>query len=312
MTLYGWFQGTGPSGYGYNSTAEEVTEDLDLSGETILVTGANSGLGRETARVLTLRGAAVLAAARTSEKAERTCEELPGPAEPVVCELSEPDSVRSCVDEVQEYGEPLDAIVANAGIMALAELEQKYGYEMQFLTNHIGHFILVTGLIDALADDGRVVMLSSAAHERTPEGGIDFDNLSGDRGYDPWEFYGQSKLANLLVAKELARRFEEDSSHDRVANAVHPGVIDTNLARNIQPLFKWIFRGISVLAQPVAMKSVAQGAATQTWAAVHPDAGDYNGEYFSHCNVAEPSRHARDPELAERLWEETEQMVEAL
>jgi len=312
MTLYGWFKGTGPSGFGYNSTAEEVTEKLELSGETILVTGANSGLGRETARVLTLRGATVLAAARTSEKAERTCDDLPGSAEPVVCELSEPDSVRSCVEKVQKSEDPLDGIVANAGIMALAELEQKYGFEMQFLTNHIGHFILVTGLVDELADDGRVVMLSSAAHDNTPAGGIDFDNLSGDEGYDPWEFYGQSKLANLLVAKELARQFDEDDSHDRVANAVHPGVIDTNLARNIRPIAKTVFRAVSVFAQPIAIKSVEQGAATQTWAAVHPDAGDFNGEYFSHCNIAEPSEHARDRQLAERLWEETEEVVNEL
>jgi len=312
MTLYGWFKGTGPSGFGYDSTAEEVTEGLDLTGRTVLITGANSGLGRETARVLTRRGATVLAAARTSEKAERTCEELPGEAEPVVCELSEPDSVRSCVESVGDRDAPLDAVVANAGIMALAELEQKYGYELQFLTNHIGHFILVTGLVDQLAEDGRVVVLSSSAHQNTPEGGIDFDNLSGEQGYDPWEFYGQSKLANLLVVKQLAGRFEEQSAHERTANAVHPGVIDTNLARHISPALKAIYGAATAVLDPVAMKSVESGAATQTWAAVHPGAADYNGEYFADCNVAEPSEHGRNAELAERLWNETEAIVDEL
>lgn len=312
MPLYGWFKGTGPSGYGHNSTAEEVVEGLDLSDQTILVTGANSGIGKEQARVVSDRGATVYAVARSQQKAEGACEEFSGDAEPFVCDLSEPDEVRDCVDEVRETldetDDELDAVVANAGIMALPELNQKYGLELQFLTNHVGHFLLVTGLVDELADDGRVVMLSSEGHRNTPDGGIDFDNLSGENGYDDWSFYGQSKLANLLFAKELARRFAEDDDHDRIANAVHPGVINTNLARHLNAFL----RGIMEVVEPLFLKSIGQGAATQTWAAVHPDAATLNGEYLADCNVEEPSDYGRDSELAERLWEETEEIVDEL
>jgi WW domain-containing oxidoreductase len=306
MSLYGWLQGTGPSGFGYNSTAEEVTEGLDLAGRTIAITGFNSGLGYETARILAERGATVFGMARSEEKSERTCRQLPGDTVPFVCDLSEPDSVRSCIEDLRKQDESLDALVANAGIMALPELNQKYGYELQFWVNHVGHFMLATNLVDELTDDGRAVILSSRAHERAPEGGIEFDNLSGERDYDAWTAYGQSKLANLLFVKELARRFEADDTHDKTAVAVHPGVINTNLTRYMNPLF----RGVAALFEPLAMKSTEQGAATQTWAAVHPDAADLNGEYLVDCNVADPEDVADDRQLAERLWEETERIVE--
>lgn len=305
MSLYAMLKGTGPSGFGYGSTAEDVTEGLDLTGQRILVTGFNSGIGKETARVLSKRGATVFGAARTRQKAERACAELPGEGVPLVCELSEPDSVRGCVDDVKEHGEPIDAIICNAGIMALPELEQKYGYELQFLTNHIGHFILVTGLLDQLSDDARVVMLSSAAHERAPKEGIQFDNLSGERGYSPWTAYGQSKLANLLFARELARRFEGSG---KVANAVHPGVIDTNLTRHMNKVVQVAWSALG----PLFLKTTAQGAATQTYVAVHPDAAQYNGEYFADCNVSESSAKGRDMQLAARLWEESERIVDEL
>ncbi len=305
MSLYAMFKSAGPSGFGYGSTAEDVTEGLDLSGQRILVTGFNSGIGAETARVLAMRGATVYGAARTQEKAERACAELPGEGVPLVCELSEPDSVRGCVDAVKGRGEPLDAIICNAGIMALPNLETKYGYELQFLTNHIGHFILVTGLLDQLTDDGRVVMLSSEAHKRAPKVGVDFDNLGGQKSYSPWAAYGRSKLANLLVARELARRFGDSG---KVANAVHPGVIDTNLTRHMNPLAGLVWAAMG----PIFLKSIAQGAATQTYVAVHPQAATHKGEYWSDCNVAQSSRKGRDMDLAARLWEESERIVDEL
>jgi WW domain-containing oxidoreductase len=305
MSLVGWFKGTGPSGFGYTSTAEEVTDGLDLDGETILITGCNSGLGKEAARVLAMRGATVFGAARTREKAQRACESFDGDARPVVCELSDPDSVNGCVDAVAGNDVTLDAIICNAGIMALPEAEQVMGFEKQFFVNHIGHSILVFGLLEHLADDGRVVMLSSEAHRRTPEGGIAFDNLSGEKSYDPWKFYGQSKLANLLFANKLAEQFEQAPT-SRVANAVHPGVIGTDLARHMNPFLK----GLMSVAGPLFLKSIPQGAATETYAAVHPDAAEINGEYLSHSNVAEPSDHGKDDELRDKLWRETEQIVE--
>ncbi|MFB6350278.1 MAG: SDR family oxidoreductase [Bradymonadaceae bacterium] len=303
--LIGWIKGTGPNGFGWASTAEEVTEGLDLSDKRMLITGCNSGIGKETMRVLAMRGATVFGAARTQQKAERTCESVEGDTRPVVCELSEPDSVRSCADEVASSEGSLDAIICNAGIMALPDLEQVHGYEKQFFVNHIGHFILVTELLEQLADDGRVVMLTSDAHNRAPEAGIEFDNLSGEDHYSDWTAYGQSKLANLLFARELGRRFEEDET-DRTANAVHPGVINTNLARHLHPFLQ----GVMKVIEPVAFKSPEQGAATQTYVAAHPDAADHNGEYFADCNPEKSSEAGRDRELAERLWKESERIVD--
>ena len=208
MSVYAFFKPKGPSGFGYGSTAEEVTAGLSLAGKTVLITGCNSGLGLEAMRVLAGRGAHVIGAARTLDKANAAAATVSGKAEGVACELADPASVRACVAAVKAKGVALDAIIANAGIMALPRLNQAFGYELQFFTNHIGHFILVTGLLDQLANDGRVVMLSSAAHMMAPKEGIQFDNLSGEKSYSPWAAYGQSKLANLLFAKQLARRFE--------------------------------------------------------------------------------------------------------
>ena len=207
MSLLQHIMPNGASGFGYGSTAEEVTAGLSLAGKTILLTGCNSGLGLETLRVLSLRGARVVGTARTVDKARAACADAGGAAVPLACELSEPASVRACVAAVIQQGIKLDAIICNAGIMALPRLEKGHGFEMQFFTNHIGHFILVTGLLQQLTENGRVVMLSSAAHAMAPRAGIEFDNLSGEKSYSAWGAYGQSKLANILFACELARRF---------------------------------------------------------------------------------------------------------
>ena len=146
MSIYGWFASKGKTGFGYNSTAEEVTEGVSLDGKTMLVTGCNSGLGLEAMRVLAMRGARVVGTARTVEKAKEACDGVKGETIPLACELSDPASVRACVAEVKKRELKLDAIICNAGIMALPKLEKAHGYELQFFTNHIGHFILVTGL----------------------------------------------------------------------------------------------------------------------------------------------------------------------
>jgi NAD(P)-dependent dehydrogenase (short-subunit alcohol dehydrogenase family) len=302
MSIVAWLKGKGDSGFGYGSTAEEVTDGLDLSGKNFLLTGCNSGIGLETMRVLAKRGARVFAGARTEQKARDAAAAFDGDLVPVACELSEPKSVRACVEAMSKH--TLDGIVCNAGIMALPNLERAFGYEMQFFTNHIGHFLLVTGLLDRLAPEGRVVMLSSSAHNAAPLGGIQFDNLTGKRGYSPWEAYGQSKLANLLFAKELAKRLR---STGQTANAVHPGVINTNLGRSMPG----IARAALAIAAPLALKSIPQGAATQCYVATHPDM-KVSGEYFADCNVAPSSAVSRDPALAARLWEESEKIVAQL
>lgn len=302
MSILGIVKGRGKSGFGYGSTAEEVTAGLDLSGRTILITGCNSGLGQEAMRVLCARGARVMGAARSIEKATAACAQIAGEALPIACDLSEPASVRAAVARVRQMGFPLDAIIANAGIMAPPKLQRKHGYELQFLTNHIGHHLLITGLLDRLADTGRVVMLSSGLHTKAPAAGIEFDNLSGEKSYAPWAAYGQSKLANLLFANHLATRLPRPGQS---ANAVHPGVIRTHLQRNLGPGLRAAF---SVFG-PLLFKSVSQGAATPCYVAVHPATASIRGKYFVDCNIAQPGRLAQDAALAAKLWEKTEAIV---
>ena len=304
MSLLSRMKRPGPSGFGYGSTADDVTRGLDLRGRTYLVTGVSAGLGRETLRVLTQRGARVLGTARSLDKAGRACADAGPNAVPLACDLSEPSNVRQCVAQIAADGARLDAIICNAGIMALPQLELAHGYEKQFFTNHVGHFLLVTGLLGQLAPDGRVVVVSSNAHRRAPRAGIELDNLSGARGYSPQTAYAQSKLCNLLFARELSRRLPQPR---QTANALHPGVIATDLGRH-SPIAARM--GLRLLA-PLALKNVAEGAATQCYVATHPTLSQ-NGEYFSHCNVARSSRLGRDRALGLRLWEASERIVREL
>lgn len=307
MSLIAAIKGRGPSGYGYGSTADEVVSGLDLSGKNILITGCNSGLGKYTMETVSGAGARVIAAARTEDKARAAIKGLKTPARPIACELSEPASVRACVDALREDGEQIDVILCNAGIMALPKLEVKHGYELQFFTNHIGHFMLVTGLLDQLTDTARVVIVSSSAHQMAPKSGIEFDNLDGHKGYGAWRAYGQSKLANILCARELARKFEGTG---KTANTLHPGVIMTNLGRHSQgDVMNFIG---STVGKALFLKSIPQGAATQTYVSVHPDAAQYSGEYFADCNVSKTTAHGRDMEMARKLWERSEEIVAAL
>jgi NAD(P)-dependent dehydrogenase (short-subunit alcohol dehydrogenase family) len=305
MSLLGLIKGVGPNGFGFGSTADDVTEGLDLRGRTMLVTGCNSGIGFETVKTLAKRGAHVFATARTEQKAQDACAALSTEIVPLACELSDPASVRACVETVTRQVRRLDAIICNAGIMALPKLEQAFGYELQFFTNHMGHFILVTGLLDSLAEDGRVVVVSSEAQKAAPKEGIQFDNLSGEKGYGPWKAYGQSKLANLLFTKELARRFKGTA---RTSNAVHPGVIRTNLGREMPSIARFALS----LAEPLFLKSAAQGAATQCYVATNPKLADVSGAYFVDCNIAESTKISRDPALAKRLWDESERIAATL
>ena len=305
MSLIGLFKPKGKSGFGYTSTAEEVTAGIDLKGKTILITGCNSGLGRETARVLALRGARIVGTSRSVEKAEGALIDFGSNHLGYACELSDPKSVRACVSALKKEGLKFDAIICNAGIMALPKLEQAHGYELQFFTNHIGHFILVTGLLAQLTAEGRVVMLSSSAHTMAPKEGIQFENLDGAKEYKPWKAYGQSKLANMLFAKELARQF---SGTKKTANAVHPGVIRTNLGRHMPAVANAVFAAVG----PIFLKSIPQGAATQCYVAVHPGAGNVNGEYFADVNIAKPRSDADDAAMAKRLWQVSEAIVAKL
>ena len=168
----------GPSGYGYASTAEQVSEGLDLSGKTFIVTGANTGLGFETCRVLVMRGASVIGTVRSTEQGEQVTSSLGERFKFVECDLAEPESILGAATKIQSSSVNVSAVIANAGVMGLPIYEEKYGMEAQFLTNHLGHFIFVNSLIDHLVPDGRVVVLSSSAHRRTYTGGLDFSDLN--------------------------------------------------------------------------------------------------------------------------------------
>lgn len=286
------------------STAEQVTDGLDLSGKTMVITGVNSGLGFESMRVLTERGAHVIGLARTLEKAEEACAEVGGKTTPLACELSDLDSVLACARSIQKLGTPIDVLMTNAGIMAPQKLDLASGVEMQFATNHLGHFVLICQLLEQVkaAEAGRIVILSSAAHTMSVRGGIDFGNLDAVHGYDPWRFYGQSKLANLLTARALNKRLEGSKVS---VNSLHPGIIRTNLGRDAGGFLIKLMSVFAVFLE----KNVAQGAATQCYVAAHPDLDGVSGEYFSDCSIATPSRNGRNDMLAEELWQASEELT---
>ena len=189
-------------------------------------------------------------------------------------------------------------LILNAGIMALPELQQVYGLERHFVVNHLGHFILGHRLLDQVvaAPQGRVVVLSSSGHQWAPEAGIEFDNLSGEQGYEPNRAYGHSKLANGLFSLELAKRLADTNA---TSNSVHPGVINTNLGRHFER-WKLFLAGLIGWA---FMKSVEEGAATTCYVATRPELANISGHYFMDCNPAEPSPHMQDEAMAAKLWD---------
>ncbi len=306
MSLLSILKPKGKTGFGSSSTAEDVSQGIDLKGKTYLLTGSNSGIGKETLRVLCLRGAKVVALARTKEKALEVIKEV-GNAESVgiACELSDPKSISDAILEIQKGKWQFDGIIANAGIMALPKLEKGHGYELQFFTNHIGHFYLVTRILGQLKDDGRVVILSSSAHSMAPKATIEFDNLDGSKSYTAWKAYGQSKMANLLFAKELHKRFQGTK---KTAFAVHPGVISTNLGRHMPKIASVVF----ALIEPLFLKSIPEGAATQVFCAVHPKALEFSGCFMADSNPKSPRSDAENMETAKKLWDVSEEILKKI
>ncbi len=293
-----------PGPFDAESTAEEVTAGLDFTGKTALVTGCNSGLGYETMRVLALRGAHVLGTGRTLEKAQQACASVAGPTTPLALELSDFDTVVACAEQVRSLDTPIDMLILNAGIMALPELQQVNGLERHFVVNHLGHFILGYRLLDTViaAPQGRVVVLSSSGHQWAPEAGIEFDNLSGERGYQPNRAYGHSKLANGLFSLELSKRLAGTKA---TSNSVHPGVINTNLGRHFEPWKLFLARLIGW----TFMKSVEEGAATTCYVATYPELAGVSGYYFADCNPLKPSPQMQNEAMAARLWQVSEELT---
>lgn len=293
------------SAFGEESTAEEVTAGMDLTGKTAVVTGCNSGLGYETMRVLAMRGAHVFGIARTMEKATDACNSIDGKTTPFAGDLEKFDTMAACAEAIGATGTPLDMLILNAGVMALPELQLVNGIERHFVINHLGHFILANNLIEQVkaAPQGRVVTVSSQGYRWAPEGGIMFDNLDGSWGeYVPNEAYGHSKLANGLFSLELSKRLDGTNA---TANSIHPGVINTNLGRH----FPWYVRALAAVMGWTFMKPVEAGAATQVYAATAPALSETSGYYFEDCNPVVAGYNMENAEMASRLWSVSEELT---
>ena len=295
--------------FGPSSTAAEVLAGVDLTGRRAIVTGASSGIGEETARALAVAGAEVTLAVRDRAAGRRAADGIAattGQRRVAVADLDLADR-RSIEAFVDGWAGPLDLLVDNAGIMATPELRTAEGWELQFATNHLGHFALTVGLHRALAASGsaRVVVVSSVGHVNGP---VLFDDLNFTRRpYDPWAAYAQSKTANILFAVEAARRWAGD--HIAV-NALNPGrITSTGLSRHLAPAPASFDPAGST---GVSRKTIEQGAATSVLLAASPLVDGVTGRYFEDCQQAEPFRpglrrgvtdYALDPQLAGRLWQ---------
>jgi WW domain-containing oxidoreductase len=281
--------------FGRRSTADQVLAGIDLTGKHIVVTGCNSGLGYETMNAFAANGAAVIGLARTREAASEACAQASPLCVPIGCDLSNFDSIAAALEAIRGLAMPLDAIVGNAAVANLPSLETRYGIERQFLTNHIGHFMLVNGIADLLRDGtGRIVMVSSGARIRQAASeGIMFDNLDGHRFYDPPVFYAQSKLANALYAKELSRRL---APRGITVNSADPGAARTRLRKG---LIKRLFA-----------KTAAQAAATQALLAASPEAARITGEYWSDCKISQGDPLLQNIGLARRLWDVSQEILD--
>jgi len=286
------------------STAEEVTAGIDLSGKTVLVTGVTSGIGLETMRVLALRGAHVIGTGRTLEKARAACDSVRGRTTPLMLELTDYPSVVACARAVRALAVPIDVLICNAGVMGIQQLEQVEGIERHFATNHLGHFLLTAHLIDLLtsAPQGRVIVVSSINLKGSDPKGIEWDNLSGKRDYQPDRAYGQSKLANALFSLELSRRLQGTTA---TSNSLHPGYVDTRLFRH----FPRSLTGYGGLF--TSRTTVQHGAATSCYVSTAPALAGVSGYFFSACNPVVPDPRATDVASAERLWSVSEQLLKA-
>lgn len=298
--------------FGATSTADEVVRGIDLSGRSVIVTGAASGIGIETARALARTGASVTLAVRDIEAGHRVAAEITATTGNALVRAAELDlaDIRSVDAFVADWHGPLHVLVNNAGVMMPPESYTANGWELQFATNHLGHFALALGLQGALTADGgaRILSVSSSGHGNSP---VMFDDLFFDRRpYDAGQAYGQSKTANVLFAVEATTRW---AAHGITANALMPGGIWTNLQRHWDPDVLAATK-TSASAAGYSAKTPEQGAATSVLLATSPDLEGVGGRYFDDCNESAVvdqivdglhgvRGYALDPEAARRLWD---------
>ncbi|WP_304164987.1 SDR family NAD(P)-dependent oxidoreductase [Phenylobacterium aquaticum] len=315
---------TGP--FGATSTTDDVLAGVTLTGKRILVTGVSAGLGVETARVLAAHGATVVGAARDLDKAKAATEVVRaqaaqgGSLELVALDLANLASVRACADGLVAAGKSFDLVIANAGVMACPKSFTADGFETQFGTNHLGHFVLVNRIAKLFAPGSRLVNLASSGH-RFSDVNLDDPNFE-HTAYTEFGAYGRSKTANVLFAVEFDRRHKAGGVR---ATAVHPGGIQTELGRHMTPeVTQAMIESINVAnsaggAPAFAWKTIPQGAATSVWAGVVAAADAVGGRYCEDCHVAEivdgeglrggVRPYALDAENAKALWAKSEEMV---
>jgi WW domain-containing oxidoreductase len=293
--------------HGARSTANQVLAGVDLTRKWILVTGCDEEIGFETMNALAANGAHVFGLASSLAGAKSACDQIGPRATPVACDLADLDSVAAAAQTLRGLQVSLDAIIANAEVANPPTLRRRYGIELQFLVNHIGHFSLVNQLLDLVRNGtGRIVIVSSSASVmQAPPDGIMFDNLDGHRSYDPLTFYGQSKFAMALYAKELSRRLRRRGI---AVNSLHPGATkSTGLRQDL-------FLPLRVVRSTVQlfMRSASQRAATAALLAASPCVAGITGEYWSDCQVAEGNPLLNDVKLAQRLWLVSMQIVQRI
>jgi len=314
--------------FGATSTTDDVLAGIDLRGRRVLVTGVSAGLGVETARALAAHGAQVVGAVRDLARAERATAQVRAEAakggglELTELDLASLKSVRACADTLVADGHPFDVVIANAGVMRTPFGHTADGFETQFGTNHLGHFVLVNRIASLIAPGGRLVNVASSGHRYSD---VDLDDPNFERmPYDPMIAYGRSKTANILFAVEFDRRHKTRGVR---ATAVHPGGIKTELDRHMAPgelenLVAQINAQLAAAAQPpFQFKTIPQGAATSVWAAVVAPAEDVGGRYCEDSRVSQITEglispvspgvrpYALDPEHAKALWAKSEAMV---
>ena len=292
--------------HGAGTTADQVLAGIDLSRKCIVITGCSGGIGFETMSALAANGARVIGLARSLAIAKAACDKVGPLATPVACDLSDLDSVAVAAATIRALQVPLDAIITNAAVANPPTLQTRYGVELQFLVNHISHFSLVNQLLNVVRNgSGRIVIVSSSASiNHAPAEGIMFDNLDGHQFYEPFAFYGQSKLAAALYAKELSHRLR---GRGIAVNSLHPGATNgTGLNRSLRLSLRMVLS----IAQ-LFMKSPSQGAAIQALLAASPRVAGITGEYWADCQIATGSPLLNDSDLAKRLWEVSAQIVAA-
>ncbi len=313
--------------FGATSTTDEVLDGVTLNGKRVLVTGVSAGLGVETARALAAHGAQVVGAARDLAKAEAATAPVRAAAaasggglELVKLDLASLASVRACADALVADGRPFDLVIANAGVMACPFSKTEDGFETQFGTNHLGHFVFVNRIASLLKPGSRLVNLASSGHRLSD---VDLDDPNFDHTpYAEFVAYGRSKTANILFAVEFDRRHKANGVR---ATAVHPGVIQTELGRHMDPgviqqLIAQLAEAAAAAGEPeFAWKTIPQGAATSVWAGVVAPANLVGGLYCEDCHVAEHAEgeaarrgvraYSLDPEHAKALWAKSEEVV---